>query len=259
MKTIIILFYTLLLFISFSVKSQTFFLKDSSSKEIVAKLFEAKWNKKDSTFQWMPNFSESIQFGSNYKDTLRTKVDTIFDYMEENILKKVIVTSTYINYDDCHSCQPSLGIINLSLNEELNVFQVDNIAKYIQGFGAWGKSPKKISLFQTNNSSYCVNIIEEFNAFGVETHSTSLFSKGKCIYSFINFKSNVGAVEFKKDEYLFSTKISFDPKINKIKIIKKGTDLNSNGKVIKVNLIFTYEFDPLNNYLERKSTINVYK
>jgi hypothetical protein len=71
-----------------SVHSQISFSKDTDDRKIVSTLFEGNWTEKDITCQWIPNLIESIQFGSEPKDTLRTKIDTIFNYKEDHLKKK---------------------------------------------------------------------------------------------------------------------------------------------------------------------------
>ena len=237
-----------------SMYSQLSFPKDSDDRKIVSTLFEGNWSEKDSTCQWIPNLSESIQFGSEFKDTLRTKIDTVFNYKEYG-LKKIILTSTYVKHFNCHACQPSLGIIELNLNEETNSYEISQISKFISKYGTWGEAPKKRGLLQLGEDIYCIKITEYSNAMGTKYGLTSLFRDGKKIFSFDSFRSNINSVEFKNQEYKYSSTILFDKKSNTIKITKTGKESNDLGKIVKVNSISTYEYD--GEFLTKKSTKDI--
>lgn len=237
-----------------SMYSQLSFPKDTDDKKIVSTLFEGNWTEKDSTCQWIPNLSESIQFGSEPKDTLRTKIDTIFNYKEDS-LKKIILTSTYARNSNCHACQPSLGIIELSFNEETNTYQISQITKFITKYGTWGETPKKRGLLQLGENIYCVKITEYSGGMGREVGVTSLFKDGKKIFSFYSYDTNNDAEEFDYQKYKYSSTIHFDKKSNTIKITKKGKELNDLGKIVKVDSILTYEYD--GEFLIKKSTKDI--
>jgi len=234
--------------------SQISFPKDTDDRKIVSTLFEGNWSEKDSTCQWIPNISERIQFGSEPKDTLHTKIDTVFNYKEDS-LKKIILTSTYARDSDCHACQPSLGMIELNLNEETNAYQIIQISKFITKYGTWGEAPKKRGLLQLGKDIYCVKITEYSSGMGREVGFTSLYKDGKKIFSFCSFDSNNDAVEFDNQKYKYSSTIFFDKKSNTIKITKMGNESNDLGKNVKVNSISTYEYD--GEFLIKKSTKNV--
>lgn len=237
-----------------SMYSQISFPKDSDDRKIVSTLFEGNWSEKDSTCLWIPNLSESIQFDIEPKDTLWTKIDTVFNY-KENKLKKIILTSTYARNSNCHACQPSLGIIDLNLEERTNTYQISQISKYITKYGTWGEAPKKRSLLQLGEDIYCVKITEYINGMGIEQGLTSLFKDGKKIFSFNSFRTNNDAVEFDYQKYKYSSTILFDKKSNTIKITKKGKEFNDLGKIVKVNSISTYEYD--GEFLTKKSTMDI--
>lgn len=233
--------------------SQITFPKDINERMIVSTLFEGNWSEKDSTFQWIPNLSESLQFGCEPKDTLRTKIDTVFNY-KENSLKKIILTTTYVENSSCHACQPSLGMIELTLNADTDTYQIDQITKFITKYGTWGEAPKKRSVFQLSESDYCIKITEYYSGGGVEGESTSLFKDGKKIFSFRSYL-NETAFGNENMNSRFSTSIFYDKKTNKIKIIKKGKEANSAGKIVKINSISTYEYD--GEFLIKNSTKNI--
>jgi hypothetical protein len=242
------------LFFFHSIYSQISFPKETDDRKIVSTLFEGNWSEKDSTCQWIPNLSESIQFGSDLKDTLRTKIDTIFNYKEDSF-KKIILTSTYARNSDCHACQPSLGIIELSLNEETNVYQINQITKFITKYGTWGEAPKKRGLLQLGKDIYCVKITEYSGGMGREVGFTSLYKDGKKIFSFYSYDTNNDNVEFDSQKYKYSSSIFFDKKSNTIKITKKGKEFNDLGKIVKVYSISTYEYE--GDFLTKKSTKNI--
>ncbi len=237
-----------------TMHSQISFPKDTDERKIVSTLFEGNWIEKDSTCQWMPNLSESLQFGCEPKDTLRTKIDTVFNYKEYS-LKKIILTTTYVENSSCHACQPSLGMIELSLNEDTNTYQIDQISKFITKYGTWGEAPKKRGLLQLGEDIYCVKITEYSNAMGREVGTTSLFKEGKKIFSFCSYDTNNYAVEFDNQKYKYSSTILFDKKSNTIKITKTGKEINDLNKIVKVNSISTYEYD--GGFLNKKSTKDI--
>ena len=237
-----------------SVRSQITFPKDTDDRKIVSTLFEGNLSEKDSTCQWITNLSESIQFGSDLKDTLRTKIDTIFNYKEDSF-RKIILTSTYARNSDCHACQPSLGIIELNLNEETNSYEISQISKFITKYGTWGEAPIKRGLLQLGKDIYCVKITEYSGGMGRKVGVTSLFKDGKKIFCFYSYDTNNDAVEFDYQKYKYSSTILFDKKTNTIKITKKGNESNNLGKIVKVNSISTYEYD--GEFLTKKSTKNV--
>jgi hypothetical protein len=110
------------MFVSNLANAQITFPKNIDPKDVVAQLFETKFNPADSTFNWIPNISESVQFTWEHKkDTLITNIDTVFNYKNFYDNKKIILTYTNTFNNSCHACQPSLGLIGLSLDDE-NVF-----------------------------------------------------------------------------------------------------------------------------------------
>jgi hypothetical protein len=236
------------------IYSQITFPKDIDERMIVSILFEGNWSEKDSTFQWIPNLSESLQFGCEPKDTLRTKIDTVFNY-KENSLKKIILTTTYVENSSCHACQPSLGMIELTLNADTDTYQIDQISKFITKYGTWGETPKKRGLLQIGEVNYCVKITEYSNGMGSEVGTTSLFKDGKKIFSFCSYDTNYDAVEFDYQKYKYSSTIFYDIKTNTIKITKSGKEFNELNKIVKVNSISTYKYD--GEFLTKKSTKNI--
>lgn len=230
--------------------SQVSFIMNTSDTTIVEKLFETKYNEKDSTFKWIPNLSERIQFDTTIRDTLRTKIDTVFNYNDS----KIILTTTYKFNDICHSCQPVLGIIELMSNEAKDSINVNRLSKFVARCGTWGEPPKKRSVFQLGEFDYCIKITEYYSGGGVEGESTFLLKDGKKIFSFLSYL-NETAFENENMNSRFSASISYDKKTNKIKIIKKGKEANNAGKIAKVNSITTYKYD--GEFLEKISTVNI--
>jgi hypothetical protein len=222
--------------------AQIIFPKNTDDKKIVSAIFEGSWVEKDSTCRWIPNFCESIQFGADRKDTLQTKIDTVFHYKEDN-LKKIILTSTFKFNSTCHACQPSLGIIELRLDEDSNSYIIERVNKFITGYGTWGEAPKKRSLLQLGEDIYCVKITEYSGAFGREVGVTSLYKEGKKIFSYYCYDTNNDGVEFDFQKYKFTASIRFDRKSNTVKITKTGKEINDSGKIVKVNTISSYKYD----------------
>jgi hypothetical protein len=233
--------------------AQTSFPKNTDDKKIVSAIFEGTWVEKDTTCRWIPNFSESIQFDSNPKDTLLTKIDTIFKYKEYD-LKKIILTSTFKFNNVCHACQPYLGMIELRFDEVNDSYIIERVNKYITGYGTWGEAPKKRSLFQLGEDIYCVKITEYSSGGGREVGVTSLYKEGKKIFSFYCYDSNSDGVEFDYQKYKFSSNIRFDKKSNTIKITKTGKEQTESGKIVGVNTISSYKYD--GEFLIREYTRN---
>jgi hypothetical protein len=250
----ILVFFLASFFICQIGYSQIFFSKNIDDKDIVAKLFETKYNEVDSTFKWIPNLSESIQFGSTTKDTLITFIDTVFNYNEYTTKKKIILTSTNTFNNNCHGCQSSLGMIVLSFNVDKDSIQVDKISKFITYYGTWGKAPKKRGLLQLDKDLYCVKITEYYSGMGLEDGITSLYRDCKKIFSFNSYGTNNDAVEFDYQKYKYRCTIRFDKKSNTIKINKIGKETDNSGDIVNVNLILTYKYD--GEFLEKISTIN---
>jgi hypothetical protein len=238
------------------VFSQISFQRNTDEKTIVAKLFETKWNEKDSTFKWMPNVSESVQFNCKPKiDTLFTTIIASFNCKEENVLNKIILTSTNTFNNSCHACQPSLGIIELRLNEETDSLNVTFSNKSVKRFGTWGQAPKDIKLIQIGKDGVMGILIKDgYNGGGIEGESMSIFRNGVEIFDFISYL-NQTAFENDNLNPRFSTSIYYDKKSNKIKITKKGKEANKAGKIVKVNSISTYEYD--GKLLNEISTVNM--
>ena len=245
--------------------SQITFHKNIDDKDIVATLFETKYNPKDSTFKWIPNVSESVQFtGEHTKDTLFTKIDTVFNYKENDAGNRLILTSTNTSNSNCHACQPSLGLIELSLNEEKQEYQLNYVQKFVTKYGTWGETPKKRSIFKIAEDVFCLKITEYYMGGGVEVEQTSLFRDGKKIFSFKSYLSET-AFGNEKLNSKYSTTLYYDKKNNTVKITKKGKDaikeVVRNGEtyldVVPVNQISSYKYD--GEFLTKISTINLIK
>lgn len=250
LATLLISFFTCLMGFS-----QVSFQRDTDEKTIIAKLFETKYNPVDSTFMWIPNVSESIQFGTSIKDTLRTEIDTVFNYKDAYNEFKIILTTTYKFNDNCHGCQPILGIIELKSNDAKDSLNVSNTSKFVARYGTWGEAPKKRSLLQLGEDLYCVKITEYSSGMGYEAGVTSLYKDCKKIFSISSYATNNDAVEFDYQKHKYASTIQFDKKTNTIKIAKKGTEPNDSGKIIKVNCITTYKYD--GEFLDKVSTVNL--
>lgn len=236
--------------------SQVFISKNMDDKQIVSTFLETKWNEKDSTFKWIPNLSESIQFSNTIKkDTLITTIDTVFNYVESDIRKKIILFSTNTFSNNCHACQSALGIIELSFNELKDSMQVDNISKNFGHFGLWGESPKEKSLQQVQQEKICFKISEKATYFGIESEVTTIYCSTNKLLSFLSYKSNNDAVEFDHEKYSFKSKIIYDKKNDTLKVIKIGTEPNDRGKIIKVHNVTTYRYDE--GYLIKVSSKNI--
>ena len=236
-----ILLLTFSLNLGQTLYAQISFPKNTDDRKIVSTIFEGHWVEKDSACQWIPNFSERIQFGADSKDTLRTKIDTIFNYKEYN-LRKIILTTTFATGSSCHACQPSLGMIELRLDEDNNSYIIERVNKYITGYGTWGEAPKKRNIFQLDDNNYCIKIIENYSGGGSDGEYTSLFKEGKKIFSFCSYL-NETTFEYNRMNRRFRTSIYFDKKTNRIKIIKKGKEKNDSGKIVKVNSNSSYKYD----------------
>lgn len=236
--------------------SQVFLPKNMDEKSIVAKFLETKWNENDSTYKWIPNLSESFQFSRNdNRDTLITKIDTIFNYVENEINKKIILLSTNTFNNSCHACQPSLGLIELSFDKSQDSLEIVNVNKYIDHIGSWGQSPKKRSLQQIDKDKFCLKVTDYGMSFGFEVGVTSFFIDSKKVLSFTSYESNHNAVEFDYQKYQFKSFISFNKKSNTLKIIKIGKEPNSRGKIVKVHTITTYKYN--GEFLEKISKKNI--
>ncbi len=234
------------------------FPKDADERKIIATLFESKYDLRDSTYKWMPNRSESVQFDCKpKKDTLYTKIIASFNFKEEDVSKKIIVTSTNTFNNSCHACQPSLGIIQLELNKETDSLNVKYANKFVRHFGTWGEPPMDIKLIQIGKDGVMGIIIKEgYSGGGTEGESSSIFRNGIEIYSFTSFL-DIRGFGNKSSYQKFISNIWYDKKTNTIKITKKGKDYNDLGKTIMVNSISTYEYDGY--FLNKKSTENILK
>lgn len=246
----------LFLNVFFSSHSQITFPKDFDNKEIVAQLFETKYNPVDSTFRWIPNVSESVQFiWEHKKDTLITMIDTVFDYQNLYEDKRVILTYTNTFNNSCHACQPSLGLIGLSWNEEKREYKLDYFQKFVNKFGTWGQPPSKRRIIQLSETDKALMITEEYNGSGKEAESSSIFVDGYKIFSFVTSFSDEGAKEFEHQRTLYRQHIGFDKKKNLLKIIKKGKEPNAKGKIVPVHNVTYYNF--YNGFLDKTSTLNL--
>lgn len=235
--------FTLFL-IHYTSFSQIYLSKNLDEKSIVSKFFETNWVKEDSTFRWIPNLGESVEFTNNLKkDTLRTKIDTIINYSESGFEKKMIILSTNTYGNICHGCQPTLGIIDLSFDSSNDSIRVDNFSKNIGHFGTWGNSPKEKSMQQIQKDKFCLKITEYGSYFGIETGITSLFIGTEKVYSFVSYISNHDAVEFDREKYSFKSSIQYDKKTDTLKIIKIGKEPNSKGVIVKVHNVTVFSFN----------------
>lgn len=239
-----------------SMRAQISFPKDADERKIISTLFESKYDLADSTYKWMPNISESVQFDCKpKKDTLYTKIIASFNLKEEDVLKKIIVTSTNTFNNSCHACQPSLGIIELELNKETDSLNVIYSNKFVKHFGTWGEAPTDIKLMQIGKDGVMGILIKEnYSGGGTEGESISIFRKGIEIYSFISFL-DIRGFGNKSSYQKFRRNIWYDKKSNTIKITKKGKDYNDLVKTAMVNSISTYEYDGY--FLTKKTTKNI--
>lgn len=246
----------LFLNIFLSSHSQITFPKEIDNREIVAQLFETKYNPVDSTFRWIPNVSESVQFTWEHKkDTLITMIDTVFDYKNSYDEKRVILTYTNTFNNSCHACQPSLGLIGLSWNEEKREYKLDYFQKFVNKFGTWGQPPSKRRIIQLTETDKALMITEEYNGSGIEAESSSIFVDGYKIFSFVTSYSDEGAKEFEYQRTRYKQYIGFDKKKNLIKITKKGKEPNSKGRIVPIHNVTYYNFE--GGFLDKTTTINL--
>jgi hypothetical protein len=238
------------------VHSQITFPKNIDPKDVVAQLFETKFNPADSTFNWIPNISESVQFTWEHKkDTLITNIDTVFNYKNFYDNKKIILTYTNTFNNSCHACQPSLGLIGLSLDDEKNEYKLDYVHKFVTKLGTWGQPPSNRGIIQLSDTENALIITEEYSGSGVEAKSSSIFIDGNKIFSFITSYTDAGAVEFEYQRTRYKQYISFDRKKNLLKITKKGKEQNLKGKIVPVHSVSYYTFE--DGFLNKKSSLNL--
>lgn len=236
--------------------SQITFIKNVDPKDVVAQLFETKYNPSDSTFKWIPNVSESVQFTWEHKkDTLITKIDTVFNYKNFYDNKVVILTYTNTFNNRCHACQPSLGLIGLNLDEEKNEYKLDYVKKFVTKSGTWGQPPLMRGLIQLSETEKAIIITEEYSGSGVEAKLSTIFIDGNKIFSCVTSYSDAGAVEFEYQRTRYKQYISFDKKRNLLKITKKGKEPNVKGKMVPVHSISYYNYE--DGFLNKKSMLNL--
>lgn len=244
------------LYVSNLAHAQITFPKNIDPKEVVAQLFDTNYNPADSTFKWLPNKRERLEFYMDEEsDTLVTKLDTIFDYDEIGTKNKLLLVSTRPQRFDCHGCQPILGLIEMYFNEEDKVYKIAYINKDVSKFGSWGKPASKRSLLMISEGEIGLVITEESMDFGVEIASSSIYMDGEKIFSYISSYSDTGAKEFESHRTRYKQYISFDKKKNLLQIIKKGKEPNLKGKIVPVHSVSNYTFE--DGFLNKKSTLNL--
>lgn len=236
--------------------SQITFSKNIDPKDIISQLFESKYNPVDSTFKWIPNVSESVQFTWEHKkDTLITKIDTVFNYKDLYSNRMVILTYTNTFNNNCHACQPSLGLIGLSLDEDKNEYKLDYIQKYVIKIGTWGQPPSKRRIIQLSETEKALLITEEYSGSGVEVETSYIFINGNKIFNFVNFYSDAGALEFEYQRTRYKQYISFNKKKKLLQITKKGKEPNVKGKIVPVHSVSYYNYE--DGLLNKKSILNL--
>ncbi len=137
-------------------------------------LFEAEYDAKLKAAKWTPNLGELQKMrwtvdSSNTPITF-TQIDTIFSL---NDSLKYIVFVTNINIDEskgtnwCHSCGYMYSLVELSKNNNNNIWQITNFEKIAGHFGSYGVS-WKCKLYQISRHSYVISIkhFYDFNGCG---------------------------------------------------------------------------------------------
>jgi len=175
------------LFLAKFANSQITFPKDTDYKDIVAKLFETKYNPSDSTYMWFPNVGESVQFISEHtKDTLFTKIDTVFNYKENNSWKRLILTY-YLHQN----------IINAHLESICKKAKINAEYQYTRTEGGKSvnhKMPKyKFISTHTTRRSFCTNAyysgIPPHDIMAISGHKTE-----KIFFNYIKVEIHVNAI-----------------------------------------------------------------
>lgn len=244
------------LYVSNLAHAQITFPKNVDPKDVVAKLFDSRFNPADSTFRWIPNKRERLEFYMDEEnDTLVTKLDTVFDYNQFGTKNKLVLVSTRPPQFDCHGCQPTLGLIEMYFDEETNEYKLSYINKDVTKYGIWGSPAYKRNLVMIAEGEMALIVTETSLYSGVEMSFSSIYKNGEKIFSFISSFSDEGAKEFEYQRTRYRQYMSFDKKRNLLKITKKGKEPNLRGKIVPVLSVSFYTYE--DGFLNKKSTLNL--
>jgi hypothetical protein len=230
----------IILFLNICYSQNISFPVNENYNNIVKTLFQADEVNKN-VFKWKLNISEKFQFNEFEKDSLFTSIDTIFTFKEYDKKNTFIITSSYAENESCHACSPSLSIIKIEYNDDVNKIIVKDFRKFVTKYGTWGE-PGKVSLFKINDNEFCIKVTSSYSGMGMNTSSESIFYNGEKILSYISYEDNSGTTDDKTRIYKYTTSISID-KNYRITLNKKGTDINEiTGKTMNVLSSTLYNF-----------------
>lgn len=241
--TIIVLFF----YVSISAQDAIGFKKteaDAALQNIIAKLFDAKFNEQTKEFIWKPNYAESLQFGVSTDGYLYTKLDKYLKYNNNHFT--TIVAFTYVKdknekYESCHVCSPSLSLITFKLDEEKENVELFYFKKFVSRIGSFGESTN-IDILQISEDEYCIKETNEWVGQGSSYTYEHLYYNGENILDIDAYGDNSENLNFH-----YETIISVDKTNKTITLTKKeaGRSKKTNQKTT-INTIEKYRFDDNN-------------
>lgn len=191
--------------------------------------------------KWKLNLSEKFQFKTTDSDSLYTTIDTVFTIKEFDKRIKFIITTSNSKYESCHACSPSLGIIKIEYDDEVNKIKVKDFKKFVTKYGSWGE-PGEVSLLQIGENEFSIKVTSNYSGMGMTTTSESIFYEGEKILSYNSYEDNSGTTDDNSRIYKYTNSITVD-KNYQITLTKKGTDINQlTGKAVKVISSSKYNF-----------------
>ena len=190
---------------------------------------------------WTPNYEDGILL-ANTTDQVRTTLDTIFDFSENDRPQAVAVFATSIEAD-CRSCGQYLGLAKFDYDPNDRYWTVKSFKKLIQNHGSWGQFGEvSLERIGMNNPIYAINLLGGYTQGGITietytllslSHYTETFPK---IFSAEVFFSNEGMAMTEEEKILRKTSIEYQEN----KDIHLST--TENGKVIS-NTVYQYQQD----------------
>lgn len=222
------------------------FTPNTSQYEIIATLFEGRWDSLKQECVWKPNLGERFDFEEFHTDFLYTHLVKIFHYYIRNDLYILFVTSTYSKDDNGEYpynviYSPNMSIILLKYDESKAKINVELFKKHVSYFGSRGVTPIDISLVQIGNDKYCIKVVDYSDVTRQYTEEfTTLYYQGNKVLRFISHNIY--------DYFEYTTTITIDKATQRITLHKKGTEAKYNQidnipKIIPIDEIKTYQFD----------------
>jgi hypothetical protein len=221
-----------------NAQSNTQFPSTATAREVISKLFGAKWNAKTKVFD--------LPVAYRTDDAAFVVLEKTFRFRSRGKDIWLLVAYENSSTHDCHACRVLVSQIYLQKSPDGRLWNLDFFQR--RGFesGTYGQ-PGSFSLLALDRDNYGLSVSEFNMGMGYAGTYMSIYFRGNRILDLDLDGSNKSSSDFEQEpKYGYQSKISVDRNSGVLTHKRSGTDVKKNNqgvsKLISASAIFRYKF-----------------